>query len=208
MEPLTHAQQNRLIIDHMDLVEPIAAFYRGQKGIPFDELAAEGRVGLVLAARSWARTASFKTYASHRIHGQIQHFIRDWEPIEAVGLLNAEGDERYYEWSIYRTPYEDWDQLAASPEQIQIKFEELAHTRNSLSGALIGLSKRDRAIIEARFLRDPPQKLESIAREHKISYARVVFLIDRALKKLRKVMDGRLRRLDQDCGKLGVPGPD
>ncbi len=208
MEPLTHAQQNRLIVDHMDLVEPIAAFYRGQKGIPFDELAAEGRVGLVLAARQWSQRASFKTYASHRIHGQIQHFIRDWEPWETVGLFNAEGDERYYEWSIYRTPYENWDKLAASPEELRIAFEELAHTRNALSGALIGLSKRERAIIDARFLRDPPQKLESIAREHKISYARVVFLLDRALKKLKKVMNGQLRRLDQDSGQQRVPRQD
>ncbi len=189
MEPLTHAQQNRLIVENMDLVEPIAAHYRGQKGIPFDELAAEGRVGLVLAARSFKKALSqFQTWASHCIHGQIQHFIRDWEPIESVGLLNAEGDERYYEWSIYRTPYENWDKLASSPEALQIAFEELAHTRNALSGALIGLSKRERAIIEARFLRDPPQKLESIAREHKISYARVIFLINRSLKRLKKVV--------------------
>ncbi len=189
MEPLTHAQQNRLIVDHMDLVERIAAHYRGQKGIPFDELAAEGRVGLVLAARSFKKSLSqFQTWASHCIHGHIQHFIRDWEPWETVGLFNTEGDERYYEWSIYRTPYETWDKLAATPEQLKIAWEELAHTRNSLSGALIGLSKRDRAIIEARFLKDPPQKLESIAREHKISYARVVFLMNRALKRLRKVV--------------------
>ena len=192
MEPLTHAQQNRLIVDNMALVEPIAALHRGQKGIPFDDLVASGREGRVRAARNSHAAREFTAYAYRCIENQIIQFIRDWEPIEAVGLLNAEGDERYYEWSIYRTPYENWDKLAASPEEIHLAFEELAHTRNSLSGALIGLSKRDRAIIEARFLRDPPQKLESIAREHKISYARVVFLIDRALKKLKKVMKARL----------------
>lgn len=186
--PLTHAEQNRLIVENMDLVEPIAAFYRGQKGIAFDELAAEGRVGLVLAARQWSQKSSFKTYASHRIHGQIQHFVRDWEPLETAGLLNAEGEERYYEWSIYRTPYENWEKLTASPEELHIRFEELAHTRNALSGAMIGLSKRDRAILEARFLREPNQSLESIARHHKISYARTVFLVDRALRKLKKAM--------------------
>ncbi len=207
MEPLTHAQQNRLIVDHMALVERIAAAYRGQKGIPFDELAAEGRVGLVLAARSFNKALSqFQTWASHKIHSSIQDFIRNWEAHETAGLLNAEGDERYYEWSIYRTPYENWDKLAASPEQLKIAWEELAHTRNALSGALIGLSKRDRAIIEARFLRDPPQKLESIAREHKISYARVIFLVNRALKKLKKAISGQLRRLDNDSGERQVPG--
>ena len=196
MEPLTHAQQNRIIVDHMPMVEPIAASYRGKKGIPFDELVATGREGLVKAARTWGRNDHFVKWAQRCIEQEILNFIRDWEPHEGVGLANAEGDERYYEWSIYRTPYEAWDQLAASPEELRIAFEELAHTRNALLGAMIGLSKRDRAIISARFLRDPPLKLESIAREHKISYARVVFLVDRALKKLRKVMNGRLCRPD------------
>jgi RNA polymerase sigma factor (sigma-70 family) len=208
MEPLTHAQQNRLIVDNMALVGPIAALHRGKKGISFDDLVASGREGLVKAARSWGQKGPFTQWAYRCIEHQILQFIRDWEPIETVGLLNAEGDERYYEWSLYRTPYENWEQLAASPEELRIAFEELAHTRNSLSGALIGLSKRERAIIEARFLKDPPQKPESIAREHKISYERVTLITHRALKKLKKVMDGRLRRLDQNSGKLGVPGQD
>mgnify|MGYP001610689146 FL=1 len=195
MEPLTHAQQNRLIVDNMELVGPIAALHRGKKGIPFDDLVASGREGLVKAARSWGQKDQFTKWAYRCVEQQILNFIRDWEPIEAVGLLNAEGDERYYEWSIYRTPFENWNKLAATPEELKIAWEELAHTRNSLSGALIGLSKRDRAIIKARFLRDPPQKLESIAREHKISYARVVFLMKRALKKLRKVLDVRMSEM-------------
>ncbi len=191
MEPLTHAQQNRLIVDNMELVGPIAALHRGKKGIPFDDLVASGREGLVKAARTWGQKDHFAKWAYRCVEQQILNFIRDWEPVEAVGLLNAEGDERYYEWSIYRTPFENWDKLAATPEELKIAFEELRDARNSLSGALIGLSKRERAIITARFLRDPPQKLESIAREHKISYARVVFLMNRALKKLRKVLKAK-----------------
>ncbi len=206
MEPLTHAQQNRLIVDNMAMVEPIAALHRGQKGIPFDDLVASGREGLVRAARSSHRAREFTAYAYRCIENQIVQFVRDWEPLEAVGLLNAESDERYYEWSIYRTPYENWDKLASSPEELRINFEELAHTRTALLGAITRcLSKRDRAILEARFLRDPPQKLESIAREHKISYARVVFLIDRALKKLKKELNGKLRRSDQDIGEQRLP---
>ncbi len=176
----------------MDLVKPIAAVYRGQKGIPIDDLESEGRVGLVLAARSFNKERSqFKTWASHRIHGQIQHFIRDWQEFESLEQYTPDVVEEYFHWSTYRTHYCDWETLASSPEEIKSRWEELAHTRNSLSGALIGLSKRDRAIIEARFLKDPPQKLESIAREHKISYARVVFLVDRALKRMKKAIRGR-----------------
>ncbi len=203
MEPLTHAQQNRLIVDNMPLVEPSAALHRGKKGIPFDDLVASGREGLVKAARTWGQKDQFGKWAYRCIEHAIIDLIRDWEPIEAVGLLNAEGDERYYEWSIYRTPYENWDKLAASPEQIKIAWEELAHTRNALSGALIGLSKRDRAILEARFLKEPNQSMESIARHHKISYARVVYLIDRSLKKLRKTLKPWQVNLVEDCIKHG-----
>ena len=194
MEPLTHAQQNRLIVDNMSMVEPIAALHRGQKGIPFDDLVASGREGLVKAARQSHTARQFLAFAYRCIENAIIDLIRDWEPLETIGLANAEGDERYYEWSIYRTPYEGWNQLSSSPEEIRIAWEELtekskelAHTRNALLGAITRcLSKRDRAIITARFLRDPPQKLESIAREHKISYERAVLISHRALKKLRK----------------------
>jgi RNA polymerase sigma factor (sigma-70 family) len=194
MEPLTHAQQNRLIVDTMSLVEPIASTYRGRKGIPFDDLVAAGREGLVKAARTFDPARQFTTWAYRHIEQEILNFIRDWEAFETVGLANAEGDERYYEWSIYRTPYEGWDQLSSSPEEIRLAWEELAekskelaHTRNALLGAITRcLSKRDRAIVTARFLRNPPQKLESIAREHKISYERVVLISHRILKKLRK----------------------
>jgi DNA-directed RNA polymerase specialized sigma24 family protein len=184
MEPLTHAQQNRLIVDNMFMVEPIAALHRGQKGIPFDDL--------VAAARKSHTARQFIAFAYGSIENSIVDLIRNWEPFETVGLANAEGDKRYYEWALYRTPYEAWDQLAASPEELKIAFEELRNARNALQGAMIGLSKRDRAIVTARFLRNPPQKLESIAREHKISYARVVFLLDRALKRLKKVVQARI----------------
>ncbi len=198
MSPLTHAAQNRLIVDNMPMVEPIAALHRGQKGIPFDDLVAAGREGLVKACRRSHTAREFTPFAYRCIENEIVQFVRHWEPIETVGLLHTEGDERYYEWSIYRTPYEDWDKLAASPEELRIAWEELRNARNALSGALIGLSKRDRAILEARFLRDPPLTLESIARFHKISYARVVFLVDRSLKYLRKALDGKLQRPGDD----------
>lgn len=190
MQPPTHAEQNRLITENMSMVEPIAGLHR-TGDVPFDDMVAAGGEGLVKAARTFnPKHSRFTTWAYRHIEQEILNFIRDWRAssAEPVGLLNAEGDERHYEWSVYKTPYEAWDQLAASPEELRIAFEELAHTRNSLEGALIGLSKRDRAIITARFLKEPNQTLESIARDHKISYARVVFLVDRSLKYLKKVL--------------------
>jgi len=192
MESPTEAEQNRLIIETMDLVEPIAAYYRGQKGILFDDLVAEGRVGLVKAARSYVHSRSqFKTWAAHHIHGAIQHLIRDSETFEPFSNLNEELDDKIYEWRLFQTPYESWEKLAATPEEILGAWEDLRDARNSLSGAMISLSKRERAILDARFLKEPNQSLESIARDHKISYARIVFLISRALKKLKQVIEAQ-----------------
>lgn len=171
------------------MVEPIAGIHRGAKNIPFEDLCASGAEGLVKAARTWRGEGDFRGYAYVRIDGEIKHFIRDWQDLETVGLLNAEEDEKYYTWSIYQTPYEGWEKLAATPEEIVARWEEMRDARNALSGAMISLSKRDRAILEARFIREPNQSLPSIARDHKISYARVVFLIDRSLKKLRKILE-------------------
>lgn len=195
MTSLTYAEQNRLILEHMRLVEPISALYRGKKGIDFDDICVAGREGLVKAARSWGQKGQFEAWAYRCIENAIFDLIRDWEQLDPKGHeihYPAEGlDEKIYEWRLYHTPYERWERLAASPEEILSEWEELAHARNALLGAMISLSKRDRAILEARFLREPNQSLPSIARDHKISYARVVFLIDRSLKKLKKIIQNR-----------------
>ena len=181
----------------MPMVEPIAGLHRGAKSIPFEDLCGAGGEGLVKAARQWEGKGDFRGYAYTRIEGEIKHLIRDWEGLETVGLLNAEEDEKYYSWSIYQTPYEGWEKLAATPEDILAQWEQMRDARNALSGAMISLSKRERAILEARFIREPNQSLPSIARDHKISYARVVFLIDRSLKKLKKILSAQAVNAEQ-----------
>lgn len=173
----------------MPMVAPIAGLHRGAKNIPFEDLCGAGSEGLVKAARKWRGEGDFRGFAYKGVEQEILNFIRGWEDLEAAGLLNAEEDEKYYSWSIYQTPYEGWENLAATPEEIMDRWEQMRDARNALSGAMISLSKRDRAILEARFIREPNQSLPSIARDHKISYARVVFLIDRSLKKLKKILE-------------------
>lgn len=180
----------------MDMVEPIAALHRGQKGIPFDELVAAGREGLVKAGRTWQLKADFRSWAYRCAENAIIDLIRSWEPLETVGLLNSEDDERFFEWSIYRTPYENWKNLEATPEEIVGAWQELAHARNSLSGAMLSLDKRERTVINARFLRDPPQKLESIARELRISYDATVRTVWRGLRKLKKVLENQEQNMN------------
>ena len=196
---LTEAEQNRLIIANMEMVPALAAKYRGQKGIPFEDLVAAGREGLVRAARCWRQGGKFTTFAFEGIENQISHFVRDWEEFESA--TEQQLDEReWFEWSndLYRVPYESWSTLEATPEEILDQFQTIAHRRNALLGAMISLDRRERAIFMARFITEPQQTLESIARHHRISYARTVHLLMRALKKLRQVIEAQEQKANSD----------
>lgn len=182
MGPLTEAEQNRLIIECGGLVEPIAAAYRGRKGIPFEDLVAQGHLGLVLAARMWERRARFATYATHKIHSAILDFIRDWQ--EFTAEKEAEVERDWHEWQIWPhvAPFENWTALAASPEQLLIRYEEISGDNAALSAALLAFPARDREILLARFVKH--KTLDSIARQHKISLAKVVRILNKMLRQM------------------------
>ena len=187
----TEAEQNRLIIGHMHLVEPIAAGYRGAKGIPFEDLVAEGRVGLVKAARRFRR-GDFEDYAATSIRNILRDFIKAWQNLESLDI-EATPERDFYEWKIYPDLAlgEDWTSLAATPEGLMSAFEEISGRHEALQAALIFLSKREKQIIHARFFRDPPQELDSIARQHKISYWATVKIIHRTLERLKETIQSR-----------------
>jgi RNA polymerase sigma factor (sigma-70 family) len=187
----TEAEQNRLIIGHMSIVEPIAAGFRGVKGIPFEELVAEGRAGLVSAARRF-RKGDFEDYAAASIRYTLGHFVKKWQNLESLDIETAP-ERDFYEWKIYPDLAlgEAWTSLAATPEGLMSAFEEISGRHEALQAALIFLSKREKQIIHARFFRDPPQELESIARQHKISYWATVKIIDRTLKRLKETIQSR-----------------
>ena len=186
---LSEGEQNRLIQSHSPLVKPIAAKYRGAKDIPFEDIMAEGMVGLVLAARTWTPPGRFSVYAAVSIRNSILSLINRWEKFVTVNDPDMSARE-YWEWAIwsYCAPYEQWTTLAATPTELMQNFSDIVHDRMAISSAMIGLDRRDREIVYARFFRDPNQTLHSIAREHKISYSRVVFLLNRALNKIRDVL--------------------
>ena len=187
---LTEGEQNRLIQDNIGMVARIAADYRGRKGIPFEDLEAQGVLGLVESARNYdpERGTKFPSWATHRIRGSIKNFIESWQD-----LISTESDDamedRVHEWAIWGTiPAEGWNELPATPEQVLGVFEEIAGNETAISAALISLSKRERQMVEAHFLRTPAVRLEQIARDHKISYFRAVEIIYGAVKKMRDVV--------------------
>ena len=96
----THAERNRLVIENMEMVSAIAAGFYGSKGIPRDELEAQGRLGLVQAAEKWNKRASFQTFATYRISGSIKNFIEHWQVSEQAS--DEELERHWHEWEIWR----------------------------------------------------------------------------------------------------------
>ena len=186
MDIATEAQRHRLITEHMFLVDPIASNFRGRKGIPFEDLLAAGREGLCQAARHFnAKLAKFETFAQYRIRGQILDFIESWQHLVPIG--DAEDVERgFHEWDIWGSaaPYEKWTRVPATPEELILAYDELRRKHTDLMEAWKFLPRMERSIIWARYFRDPPQTLNSIAREYKMPYATTVDFINRTLKRL------------------------
>jgi len=194
MGRLSEAERHRLIVQSMEMVEPIAADFRGRKGIPFEDLIAAGREGLVRAARNYdPDLGRFPNFASFRIRGQIKDFIEAWQHLIPIG--DAEEIERnFHEWDIWGSaaPYEKWTSLTATPEDLFAAFDELNAQQMALKEAWKYLPKMERAVIELRYFRDPPVTLNSIAREFKMPYATLVDFINRTLKRLAEEMDARV----------------
>lgn len=186
----SEGEQNRFIHDHMDMVPRIAADYRGRKGIPFEELEAEGMRALVQAARRFQGRAKFSTYATECIRGQLKDFIDAWEPLVSIEDLPPDEREKIFEWQglWFLFSSERWTRLPASPEEILEIYEEIQGKLAALKAAFLSLSRRDRQMIEAHFLDSPRKTLEQIAREHRVSYYRTVELVYGAVKKMRSII--------------------
>ncbi|HEY6019202.1 MAG TPA: hypothetical protein VIY48_04665 [Candidatus Paceibacterota bacterium] len=192
----TEAEKHRLILSNTHLIPMLASGYRGVKGIPFDELEGAGMVGLVEAAHDWNEKEEFVKFAHVSIKNQIRDFIRAWSAPEVFEDTERKPRE-FFTWStwsdrefIYAIA-EHWDDLPASPEDLAIQFEQIKHVGLAVQSAMIGFSRRDKAILNARYFSNPASSIETIARQHKISYARTVFLIDRMLNKIRNILESR-----------------
>jgi RNA polymerase sigma factor (sigma-70 family) len=198
---LTEAEQNRLIMAHTELIDRVAPNFRGRKGIPYEEICAEGMAALVESARKYLGTngAAFSTYATPRIRGAIINYIDRWR---ATVPLDGENDveSRVFE------PHAAWSDVPATPEQIRLLFEETAHRTAAVEAALIGLSPKERRMVEAHFLDTPKIGLAQIARDNGCSYYIAVNTIYRAVKKMRETIDRIGKNQSDSPGRKGRPG--
>lgn len=82
MERRDEATRQRVVESMAPVVEAIARRYartREAGGEPLEDLVSEGYIGLLTAIDQYRadRGARFCTYATHRVHGQIRHYLRD-----------------------------------------------------------------------------------------------------------------------------------
>jgi RNA polymerase sigma factor (sigma-70 family) len=181
---LTEAEQNRLILEHRERVEPIAAKYRGRKGVPFEDLVSEGVLGLVFAARNWCGLSQFATYATATIDGYIKNFINRWEVMDQLDEVSEEDEHRIIEWQVWGIfPAEGWTSLPATMAEIDMDFSVLAD-HEALPAAMLSLARDERKVIDARYNSAPQARVEQIARDRKRSYHETVCTLFSAVKKL------------------------
>jgi RNA polymerase sigma factor (sigma-70 family) len=202
---LTEGEQNRLIIENTGLVARIAAHYRGQKGIPFEDLEAEGILGLVQAARNfdpgWA--VKFSSFATHRVRGAIKNLIDRWREFERLDEASDQDEDRIHKWQAWSNlPFEGWSSLPTTPDELIEIFEEFSDKKEAIAAAFISLSSRERKMGQAHFFRQPRVGVGQIARDHRVSYKRAVEIIYSAVKKMRDVV----KRIDDKQIRTGRTG--
>lgn len=92
-----------------------------------------------------------------------------------------------------RGEVQDWlVDPASSPEAVHAEQEEARLRREALAGALEVLNPRERAILEARWLSEPPLRLEQLASRYGVSRERVRQIEMRAFEKVRAATSARL----------------
>ncbi|HOI24459.1 MAG TPA: sigma-70 family RNA polymerase sigma factor [Caldisericia bacterium] len=76
---LTKEERNKLIVDHLWIVDYLAHKFSDGKNIALEDLRSVGGIGLVKAADNYEDNmgTSFSTYATLIVQGEIRHYLRD-----------------------------------------------------------------------------------------------------------------------------------
>jgi len=190
---LTEAEQNRLIIDNMPLVATVAADFRGAD-IEYEDLIAIGRIGLTVAARTFDENLGrFSAHASARIRTEISNAIRSGNYAKDNVELTESDEVKYWEsWGYSgnaRAIYEIWpENFDGSPENLAAHFDDIRDKKEKFEAAFISLTPMERKAVQLAYLRDPAMTITEAAREMRTSYLRVWRALERALKKMRKII--------------------
>ena len=189
MPRLSEGEQNRLVIEHVEIIAPIAARFRGKKDIPFEELEAEGMLALVACAKSFnPDRAQFITFATHYINGYLKNFVERWQVMDQLDDVSDEDEDRIHEWQIWGIfPAEGYRRLPCAPSDI-VRIYKSISKGSAMTAAMLSLSRRERKMVGALFEQSPPLCVDQIARNMKCSYYDAVETLYDAVKKLRETV--------------------
>jgi RNA polymerase sigma-32 factor len=100
------------------------------------------------------------------------------------------GDEGGGEW-------QDWlEDESPTPEEQVVQEDETNSRRAILMQAMSGLNEREREILMARRLTDPPETLEVLSQRHDVSRERIRQIEARAFEKLKAAMSSAVAAED------------
>lgn len=117
---LTKEERNKLIVDHLWIVDYLAHKFSDGKNIALEDLRSVGGIGLVKAADNYEDNmgTSFSTYATLIVQGEIRHYLRDRADILRIPRKYVDNYK-----IIQETIQESLNQTKQAPslEEIQLK---------------------------------------------------------------------------------------
>ncbi|HZO15832.1 MAG TPA: sigma-70 family RNA polymerase sigma factor [Polyangiaceae bacterium] len=180
-----------LIDAHMPLVRTfVRRYYRD--GLSGDDLAAEGRLGLLVAAQRFDphRGVRFGRYAAWWVRAMVRrHALRNRRivapPAARQAAMNTRDAPVATDGGLY-----DLADMTPSPEELLEAAERRLILESNVRRAMGKLPDRERAIVSRRLLEDDKVTLESLGRDIGVSRERVRQLEERAKGQLRRALEG------------------
>ncbi len=190
---LSDAERKRLILEHLRLVHAtVNSVRRRNRSIPEDELVSAGYRGLVFASHRFDpnATASFATFAFHRIRGEIQDFLDSAYQHRKLYVVLSEIDP------VSRTCQTTTQDLTSSRQEVSP--ERLTLTAQVLA-AVERLPETERTILKEHFFDERP--LSDIAIDLGVSKGTMSRLLARALAAIREELHDPLAEWPQEMPK-------
>jgi RNA polymerase sigma-32 factor len=181
----------RLVEAHMPLVRTfVRRYYRD--GLSGDDLAAEGRLGLLVAAQRFdpGRGVRFGRYAAWWVRAMVRrHALRNRRivapPVTKQGAMNTRDAPVATDGGLY-----DLADVSPTPEELLEAAQRRVLVEDNVRRALCALPERERSIVCKRLLGDDKVTLETLGRDIGVSRERVRQLEARAKGQLRRALEG------------------
>jgi RNA polymerase sigma factor (sigma-70 family) len=180
---LTEDEQNKLILDNLDMPAKSAWKFRTRRGFDYEELHAEGLIALVEVARRWEGRAQFRTYAYSRVLGAMRDWFKRRRQFVPISGDESLVDAALQDW-LGGAVLEGWTTLLTTPDKISEDFESI-RLSPKLKDAWEVLSRREERMAKRFLTKRVRMPLAHVAREERMSYRKAMFIVSNSVRKLR-----------------------